>query len=80
MEKLVTLTMPEHDISQDAEKPFAGESHFLSDNYLIFLSPKEDLIISRKGTKAQRFFAPLRENFYALVPVRNGKHVLKSFH
>jgi hypothetical protein len=29
MEKLVTLAMPEHDISQGVEKPFAGESHFL---------------------------------------------------
>ena len=38
MEKLVTLAMPEHDISQDVEKPFAGESHFLWDNYSIILS------------------------------------------
>ena len=42
MEKLVTLAMPEHDISQDVEKPFAGESHFLWDNYTILLSHKEE--------------------------------------
>lgn len=41
MEKLVTLAMPEHDISQDVEKPIAGENHFLKSNYLIFLSGKE---------------------------------------
>jgi hypothetical protein len=41
MEKLVTLAMPEHDISQDGEKPFAGESHFLKSNYLIFLSGRK---------------------------------------
>jgi hypothetical protein len=29
VEKLVTLTMPEHDISQEVEKPDTGESHFL---------------------------------------------------
>lgn len=37
MEKLVTLAIPEHDISHSVEKPFAGESHFLCDNYPIFL-------------------------------------------
>jgi hypothetical protein len=31
-EKLVTLTMPEHDISQEVEKAIAGESHFLWKN------------------------------------------------
>jgi hypothetical protein len=44
-EKLVTLAMPEHDISQGVEKPFAGESHFLWDNYSIFLSGKEFSLI-----------------------------------
>ncbi len=45
-EKLVTLTMPEHDISQEVEKPFAGESHFLWKNCSVFLSLKR---ISRRS-------------------------------
>jgi hypothetical protein len=39
-EKLVTLAMPEHDISHSVGESYAGESHFLRDNYLIFLSRK----------------------------------------
>jgi hypothetical protein len=38
MEKLVTLTMPEHDISQGNEKPLAGESHFLWYYSSVFLT------------------------------------------
>jgi hypothetical protein len=47
MEKLVTLAMPEHDISHSEGKPFAVESHFLWDKYSIFLSQKKFLPISR---------------------------------
>ena len=66
VEKLVTLTMPEHDISHEVEKPFAGESHFLWDNYLIHLSHKEEFYNfpqRRKAAKILSAFAPLRENF-----------------
>jgi hypothetical protein len=55
MEKLVTLAMPEHDISQDVEKLYAGESHFLWDNYLIFLSGKEFSQISQISRNSQFF-------------------------
>ena len=41
LEKLVTLAMPEHDISQDVEKAIAGESHFLWNNYSVFLFRKK---------------------------------------
>jgi hypothetical protein len=55
MEKLVTLAMPEHDISQGVEKPFAGESHFLWENYSIFLSGKEFSQISQISRNSQFF-------------------------
>jgi hypothetical protein len=38
MEKLVTLTMPEHDISHSVGKLFAGESHFLWYYSSVFLT------------------------------------------
>ena len=56
MEKLVTLTMPEHDISHSVKKLFAGESHFLWDNYLIFLSGREFSQISLIPRNSQILF------------------------
>jgi hypothetical protein len=40
MEKLVTLAMPEHDISQGVIFALSYKSHSLWDNYSIFLSCK----------------------------------------
>ena len=43
MEKLVTLSMPEHDISQGVIFALSYKSHSLWDNYSIFLSRKKNL-------------------------------------
>jgi hypothetical protein len=65
LEKLVTLAIPEHDISHSAKNPFAGESHFLKDNYSILLSRKAETDYfqqRRKDAKILCAFAALREN------------------